>query len=189
FFDKVSLKTLGLRVQLGHGGCACPCPTAGPPSFMVFDTSGVHAVNLDYCDCPSDNKFDRRTQLLRQGWFPATFSRPNTVLTFDCLERFHEHTLQGKGNLYDFYHLLLRKTDNMNICDTIYRYKEIHRVFRFWRNIMSLKRAGRGHDPEGVENTPPGSLTVECPACPHPGRNLPENWREAGPLMYAYNFF
>jgi len=50
---------------------------------------------------------------------------------------------------------------------------------------MTLKRAGRGHDPEGVGNTPPGSLTVECPACPHPGRNLPENWREAGPLMYA----
>lgn len=50
---------------------------------------------------------------------------------------------------------------------------------------MALKRAGRGHDPEGVGNTLPGSLTVECPACPHPGRNLPENWREAGALMYA----
>jgi len=53
---------------------------------------------------------------------------------------------------------------------------------------MSLKRAGRGHDPDGIGNTLPGSLTVECPACPHPGRNLPENWREAGPLMYARNF-
>ena len=50
---------------------------------------------------------------------------------------------------------------------------------------MALKRAGRGHDPEGIGNTAPGSLTVECPACPHPGRNLPENWREAGSLMYA----
>jgi hypothetical protein len=50
---------------------------------------------------------------------------------------------------------------------------------------MTLKRAGRGHDPEGIGNTPPGSLTVECPACPHPGRNLPENWRDAGPLMYV----
>jgi len=48
---------------------------------------------------------------------------------------------------------------------------------------MALKRAGRGHDPEGIGNTSPGSLTVECPACPHPGRNLPDNWREAGPLM------
>ena len=50
---------------------------------------------------------------------------------------------------------------------------------------MTLKRAGRGHDPEGVGNTPPGSLTVECPACPHPGRNLPENWKEAGVLLYV----
>lgn len=54
---------------------------------------------------------------------------------------------------------------------------------------MTLKRAGRGHDPEGIGNTPPGSLTVECPACPHPGRNLPENWREAGPLMYVNVMF
>ena len=50
---------------------------------------------------------------------------------------------------------------------------------------MTLKRAGRGHDPAGVQNTPPGSLTVECPACPHPGRNLPDNWDQAGPLMYV----
>ena len=50
---------------------------------------------------------------------------------------------------------------------------------------MALKRAGRGHDLEGIDNTAPGSLTVECPACPHPGQNLPKNWREAGPLMYA----
>lgn len=48
---------------------------------------------------------------------------------------------------------------------------------------MMLKRAGRGHDPEGIGETPPGSLTVECPACPHPGQNLPDNWRDAGPLM------
>jgi len=54
---------------------------------------------------------------------------------------------------------------------------------------MSLKRAGRGHDPEGIGNTPPGSLTVECPACPHPGRNLPGNWRDAGPLMYVNVLF
>ena len=86
---------------------------------MVFDTSGVHAMNIDYCNCPSNNIINRRTQLLRQGWFPATFSRPNTIFTFNCLETFHEHTLQGKGNLYDFYHLLLRKMDNMNLSDTV----------------------------------------------------------------------
>ena len=113
------LKDLGVHIQLGHGGCVCPCPSPGPPGFMVFDTSGIHAVNIDYCDCPRDDVLDRRTQLLRQGWFLATFSRPNTVFTFDCLDTFHKHTLQGKGSLYDFYHLLLRKTDNANISDTV----------------------------------------------------------------------
>ncbi|KIJ90500.1 hypothetical protein K443DRAFT_116509 [Laccaria amethystina LaAM-08-1] len=186
FFSKESLKALGLRVQLGHGGRPCPCPSPGPLGFMVFDTSGVHSVNINYCECPNDSLPDRRTQLLRQEWFPATFTRPNTVFTFDCLDTFHELSLQGKGNLYDFYHSLLRKTDNANISDSIYRYKEMHRVFRIWRNLMILKRAGRGHDPEGIGGTAPGSLTVECPACPHPGRNLPDNWAKAGPLLFLY---
>ena len=48
---------------------------------------------------------------------------------------------------------------------------------------MALKRAGRGHDPAGIMSTSPGGLTVECPACPHPGRNLPDDWQQAGPHM------
>lgn len=114
---------------------------------------------------------------------------------------FHELTLQGKTTLYDFYHVLLRKTDNANVQRSIvsisfsslgslsllsilqYRYAEIHRVFRLWRNLMSFKRTGRGHDPSGVNGTPPGGLMVECPACPHPGRNLPSDWKNAGPLL------
>lgn len=62
----------------------------------------------------------------------------------------------------------------------------MHRVFRIWRNLMILKRAGRGHDPQGIGVTAPGSLTVECPACPHPGRNLPDDWAQAGPLLFLY---
>jgi hypothetical protein len=41
---------------------------------------------------------------------------------------------------------------------------------------MLLKRSGRGHEPEGVEGTKPGQCAVECPACPHPGRNVPSDW-------------
>jgi hypothetical protein len=48
---------------------------------------------------------------------------------------------------------------------------------------MSLKRAGRGHDPRGVSGTSQGELMVECPACPHPERNLPNDWEKAGPLL------
>jgi hypothetical protein len=50
-----------------------------------------------------------------------------------------------------------------------------------------LKRAGRGQDPLGIERTAQGELAVECPACPHPGRNLPDNWQEAKNMAYVEN--
>jgi hypothetical protein len=55
---------------------------------------------------------------------------------------------------------------------------------------MMLKRAGRGQDPAGAGATSPGELAVQCPACPHPGRNLPENWESANELSYVlFNSF
>jgi hypothetical protein len=48
---------------------------------------------------------------------------------------------------------------------------------------MAWKCAGRGQDPSGIDGTPPGSLIEDCPACPHPGRNLPDNWRDTGPML------
>jgi len=52
---------------------------------------------------------------------------------------------------------------------------------RMWRHLKMLKQAGRGQDPLGAEGTKEGELAVECPACPHPGRNLPEGWENAPP--------
>jgi hypothetical protein len=43
---------------------------------------------------------------------------------------------------------------------------------------MLLKRSGRGHETEGVDGTKPGQCAVECPACPHPGQNMPLDWNE-----------
>lgn len=51
---------------------------------------------------------------------------------------------------------------------------------------MALKRSARGHDPAGIDATSNGELMVECPACPHPGRNLPDGWERAGPLLYVH---
>ncbi|KAH9484782.1 hypothetical protein JR316_0001684 [Psilocybe cubensis] len=42
-----------------------------------------------------------------------------------------------------------------------------------------LKWAGRGHDARGAAGTLPGELIVKCPSCPHPGINLPDNWKDA----------
>jgi hypothetical protein len=46
--------------------------------------------------------------------------------------------------------------------------------------MVMLKRGGRGNDGErNVSETKPGELAVECPACPWPGVNLPDDWGEA----------
>jgi hypothetical protein len=66
-----------------------------------------------------------------------------------------------------------------------FRYTEFHRVFRIWRNLLMLKQASRGQDPAGASATEAGELAIECPACPHPGRNLPEDWELEGPLSYV----
>lgn len=42
-----------------------------------------------------------------------------------------------------------------------------------------VKRSARGHAPDGVSSTGQGECAVECPACPHPGRNLPDKWDKA----------
>lgn len=48
---------------------------------------------------------------------------------------------------------------------------------------MALKRGGRGHAPTGINATANGELLVECPACPHPGKNLSDGWEKAGALL------
>jgi hypothetical protein len=47
--------------------------------------------------------------------------------------------------------------------------------------LQALKHAGRGHDPTGAAATSQGELVMECPACPIPGKNLPDNWEDAKP--------
>lgn len=106
---------MGLRIQLGHTGAACSCPLPGPIDFCVIDITGIHFVAIDFCDCRHEGIVHKRTQLLRAGWFPATFNRPQTVFTFDILSTYHELTLQGKITVYDFYYAIGRISDNAEL--------------------------------------------------------------------------
>jgi len=46
-----------------------------------------------------------------------------------------------------------------------------------WHHVQLLKRMGWGHAAEGVKGTKEGECVVQCPACPRPGINLPEDWK------------
>jgi hypothetical protein len=60
-------------------------------------------------------------------------------------------------------------------------YQEFINMTRIWRNLQMLKRAGRAHETNGIEETKPGGCALECPACPHPGKNLPPDWKDVEP--------
>ncbi|TDL15288.1 hypothetical protein BD410DRAFT_732930, partial [Rickenella mellea] len=179
YFEKSSLHALGFVLQLGHRDDDIPCPYPSPSSepMTVIDTSGIHTIQVVFCDCPT-RCLSRRIQLLRVRWWPATIDRPQTVTTFRALDTFTQLTLQSKINMYDFYLALTHLTDNTDTKALKYRYKEFNRCVREFLHIHTAKRGARGHDPGGIPLTQAGECAVECPACPHPGRNLPDGWQD-----------
>ncbi|KAJ7683625.1 hypothetical protein B0H14DRAFT_3535080 [Mycena olivaceomarginata] len=116
-FKRVTLKSMGLRVQLGHHiGEACPRPITGHKNFTVIHTNGIHDVAVDFCGC-RDEIFvgSRRQQLLHWSWYPATHREPQTCSTLVALEMFHIMMLQGKVTTYDYYSGLEKLTDNTGL--------------------------------------------------------------------------
>ncbi|KAJ7573010.1 hypothetical protein C8J56DRAFT_1008492 [Mycena floridula] len=173
-FYRVSLKSLGLRVQLGHevdGKCLLPAPTK---TFIILHSNGIHDVQIDYCGCLSGK--DHWTQLLRHCLYPATVDQPNTAATFTCLDEGVAHGYGSQETSYEYYKVLEQLTDNTGLRPLNSRQDELRRMMRQWRWIFMLKRAGRAHALDGVEGTPLGGCAVACPACPQPGINLPEGW-------------
>ncbi|KAJ7817192.1 hypothetical protein B0H14DRAFT_3474825 [Mycena olivaceomarginata] len=179
-FERVTLKSLGLRIQLGHGrNSICPGTVAkraavlgdepgdgwdasgGPETerrswedFCIVESNGIHEVALDFCSCGRAEDHD--VQLLRARLYPATTTSPATVATFGVLRDFHLLSLEAKSSAYHFYNKLARQTDNSGVFQP-----------------QMLKQAGRGHAADGIEGTKVGECALLCPACPQPGKNLP----------------
>ncbi|KAF7303364.1 CxC2 domain-containing protein [Mycena indigotica] len=201
FFEPITLKSLGLRVQLGHAsGVKCPGTlarlaagadiSATDDDFFIVDCNGIHTISVDFCTCPSAR--ERTIQLLQARLFPATSTRPRTAATFQVLRLFHLISFEAKSSAYEFYNGLARLTNNNGIFVPRDRYREFLHMTREWRYLQMLKRAGRGHEPNGTQNIPAGACALLCPACPQPGMNLPndDSWRN-GPVnkRFRYSLF
>ncbi|KAJ7431719.1 hypothetical protein FB451DRAFT_1573587 [Mycena latifolia] len=178
-FDDISLKSLGLRFELGrelHPHRVCPRPKRAPgKKFVVIDGNGLHDVELWYCDCGKGPTLP--VQLLRMKWLPSTGKYPKTAATFNVMRRYHLLSLESKCSMAEFYNSLARLTNNTGEPPAT-RYQEFMNMTRIWRNLQMLKRAGRAHETDGIARTKPGACAIECPACPHPGKNIPPNWKD-----------
>lgn len=111
-FQHISLRDLGLRVQLGHppGVKCCNPASAFDDDFTVLKINGIHSVALDFCNCATAQTHD--IQLLRARWYPATTTNPQTAATFCLLDHFQMYTFESKGSAFEYYQSLSRLTDN-----------------------------------------------------------------------------
>ncbi|KAJ7763733.1 hypothetical protein B0H16DRAFT_1311081, partial [Mycena metata] len=202
-FERKSLKSLGLRIQLGHSGRAgdpCPLPTAvAGDDFALIDNNGVHDLGVDFCGCGYGGLQTR--QLFRARLWAATTTYPKTAATFSVLRKHHLMTFESKCSAQEFYESVARQTDNIHYKknkqpdhkkDHKDRYPEFLRMTKQWRCVQSLKRAACGHDPKGLTLTrdKEGCCALLCPACLQPGKNLPPGWENA-PLakQFLYTLF
>lgn len=112
FYQRSSLVELGFCFHIGHQHTPCPS-IHSYERILVIHLNGAHHLNVQFCACKeAPDWVEHYRQLLRVGWYPASFERPKTVFTFDLLDTYHKLTLQGKLNLYDFYSSVMQKTDN-----------------------------------------------------------------------------
>lgn|ERR1700753_1991559 len=81
--------------------------------LLVVSDNGVHRLNVQFCTCTETPQWvENYRQLLRIGWYPASFGRPKTAFTFNVLDSYHKLALEGKTTLYNFYLSIMQKTDN-----------------------------------------------------------------------------
>ncbi|KAK7676418.1 hypothetical protein QCA50_020636 [Cerrena zonata] len=183
FFETTTLYDIGVTVSLGHPlGITCAIPLSR--TITVLHTNGIHRVRVNFCGCQFGSEL--RTQLLRFAWWPATPLDPRSAATFSVLRQFQYLNLQGNITAYDFYRGLELQTDGRLSENLPDRLQSWMTMIREWRNVKSLKRAGRVHHADGVEATSHGELAIRCRACPDPCRNLLPNWKENEKWSYLY---
>ncbi|KAJ7826746.1 hypothetical protein B0H13DRAFT_1657348 [Mycena leptocephala] len=164
FWEDITLVELGLVYQLGHEGLPCPTPDPALCKLVVVDVTGIHRVTYCFCGCDRADTTNNLQQFLRNTWYPATTTDPDSCATFAVLEHFRLLNVVGNVNAHDFITTLERKMSALGSTG--------------WHKVP---HAGRGHDPNGLAATKPGECMVVCWACPYDGRNLPPEWCDAEP--------
>ncbi|PPQ82216.1 hypothetical protein CVT26_009177 [Gymnopilus dilepis] len=173
-FIEVSLKNLGLKIQLNHTRSYCENPIPCHKNMLVLHTNGIHEVAIQYCGCA--RAIPQHIQLLRRRLYPSSQLVVKNCATFELLRHLHYLSLTTKASTYDFYRALEKSTNNTGVNVPKSRYRALLRTVLQWRHLKMLKWAGRGNDPTGVKGTKNGELGIRCPSCPWPDINLDDTW-------------
>jgi hypothetical protein len=113
FFEKITLRELGLHIQLGHSpGVTCRNPEqCSGNKFTILDNRAIHSVCLDFCACGEASQ-SKTVQLLHSKFYPATVANPRSTATFRTLETFELLSYVLKVSAFEYYQALSCLTDN-----------------------------------------------------------------------------
>jgi len=157
----------------------------------VVNTNGLHHLALVDCGCRGNTHLN----LIKKCLIPTSFKRYRTLFTFALLDDFRMSNLVCKTTAYQYYQKLRRITSPTAPNSVPNLYHELRRTARLWRWMKKIKWVGIGHRAGGAaastEGVVPsrGSLAPFCAACPQPGINLPEDWRESKDQWVFQRFF
>jgi hypothetical protein len=79
--------------------------------IVVIASTGILKRSVKWCRCP--NAPDKYIQLLRSSLFPATFTNPKTVFTFEVLDHFRLDALECNTSALNFMSKLTRRTNEI----------------------------------------------------------------------------
>ncbi|KAJ7689131.1 hypothetical protein B0H17DRAFT_937687 [Mycena rosella] len=96
FWEDITLQSLQLVYQLGHGGLPCPKPEQPKRTMVLMHTNRIHTISFQYCGCDLSNHANNLRQLLQNSWYPATCT------TFKVLELYHLLNVVDNINVHDF---------------------------------------------------------------------------------------
>ena len=142
----------------------------------VVHNNGVHNIAMVSCECHGENNLP--LDLFAAQLIPASLKRIKTLFTAQVLDNFRLSNLELKASAYQYYQLLRRLTKPMAPAEVLDLYREFRRMTRIWRWMKKLKWAGYAGSTKSVKEVESGELAIFCPACPQPGINLPDNWRD-----------
>lgn len=194
YWQRITLKSMGLIYQLGHGGLPCAHPDPVVRQMVVVDDL-IHTVAYRYCSCRGLRSNNAVRQLLRNRWYPATVAEPETCVTFRALDAFRLAAVHANVNVNNWLKAIEERTDALKLgkvpvsrsscsydmfIDPVLqdRRAAFHRIYRQYTFLLRSKRFGRGNDPSGLRGTTQGALAWRCWACPREGVNLPDGWKD-----------
>ncbi|KAJ7165276.1 hypothetical protein C8R46DRAFT_1220409 [Mycena filopes] len=168
-WTRTTLAELGLVYQLGHEGGRCKFPHPFIRSLTMIETSGIHEIKYRFCACRRSDHSSNLKQFLRNGWYPASFTDPDTCATFKSLDLFRLLNVVTNINARDFITTLERLTDATSKTGLKWipdRYKGFLRMARQWAFLQRLRRSAHCYDPRGIVATTKGECIPKCWTCP-----------------------